>query len=102
VKKPIIVCRKDLGTPTTLVVRAEQREVQRKVENMRTPPDTRSKVYRLRNTILDSARCDMAGENSVKMMEHNMKMGRELQAFKYSIWRVDSLVTSESFCTKVK
>ena len=42
-KKPIPVCKTDLTTPTSVVVRAEQTEVHRNWENTRRDPLTISK-----------------------------------------------------------
>ena len=96
------VCKNDFGTPTTLVVRAEQREVHRKVENIRTPPDASNKVYRRRKGMVDSDRCWVAGENSPRTIENIVNIGNVFQAFRWSICSVDMLFTSESFCTRVK
>ena len=79
------VCRNDFGTPTTLVVIAEHREVQRKVENMRTPPDASSVMYRIMKVMLDSVSREVAGENSPRTIENNKNIGSVLQAFKYNI-----------------
>ena len=96
------VCKNDFGTPITLVMIAEHREVQRKVENIRTPPNASSVMYKIMKVMLDSVSWEVAGENSPRTIENNKNIGNVLKAFKYNICRVLILFTSESFCTRVK
>ena len=74
VKYPMTVCKKDIGTPTTLVVIAEHMEVQRKVENMRMAPVARSVMYRIMKVLLDSVSWEMARENPSRTIENNINL----------------------------
>ena len=44
-KNPMIVWRTDFATPTRLVVNADDTEVQRNVEYIKTPPNTGDRLH---------------------------------------------------------